>query len=172
MYSALSTELKSQQKVREKGQHVMIFHRKVEIRIAVSCRFSLLLLSFLPPVRTPASQGPTNPSSAPPRCQNNLATLPHHTHTLRGGEFTPPSGRTTESRPLLPRWRQRTSTRQYNGSCTSRSTHVVVDMRSTVPWLPTTRTSACTSSLPLTCVSLPLPCALTNTSNEPSKCYK
>ena len=75
------TELKSQQKVREKGQHVMIFHSKVEICIAVSCRFSLLLLSFLPPVRTPASQGPTSPSSAPPRCQNNLATLPHHTHT-------------------------------------------------------------------------------------------
>ena len=56
MNSALSTELKSQQKVREKGQHVMIFHSKVEICIAVSCRFSLLLLSFLPPVRTPASQ--------------------------------------------------------------------------------------------------------------------
>ena len=49
------TELKSQQKVREKGQHVMIFHSKVEICIAVSCRFSLLLLSFLSPVRTPAS---------------------------------------------------------------------------------------------------------------------
>ena len=30
------------------------------------------------------------------------------------GEFTPPLGRTTESRPLLPSWRQRTSTRQNN----------------------------------------------------------
>ena len=40
---------------REKGQHVIIFHSKVEICIAVSCRFPLLLLSFLPPVRTPAS---------------------------------------------------------------------------------------------------------------------
>ena len=36
---------------REKGQHVIIFHCQVEICIAVSCRFSLVLLSFLPPVR-------------------------------------------------------------------------------------------------------------------------
>ena len=51
MNPALSTELKSQQIGREKGQHVIIFHCQVEICIAVSCRFSLLLLSFLPPVR-------------------------------------------------------------------------------------------------------------------------
>ena len=110
---------------REKGQHVIIFHSKVEICIAVSCRFSLLLLSFLPHVRTPASQGPTSPSSAPPRCQNNLATLPPPTETLLGGG---------SSRLLLPSRKQRTSTRQNNKSCASRSTHIVVDMRSTVLW--------------------------------------
>ena len=49
---------------------------------------------------------------------------------------------TTESRPLLPSRRQRTSTRQNNRSYASRSTYAVVDMRSTVPWLPTTHTSA------------------------------
>ena len=36
-----STELKSQQIGREKGQHVIIFHCQVGICIAVSCRFSL-----------------------------------------------------------------------------------------------------------------------------------
>ena len=36
---------------RQKGQHVIIFHCQVEICIAVSCRFTLVLLSFLPPVR-------------------------------------------------------------------------------------------------------------------------
>ena len=67
--------------------------------------------------------------------KNNLATLPPPTHTrCLVGEFTPPLGCTTESRPLLPSWRQRTSTRQNNKSCSSRSTHIVVDMRSTVLW--------------------------------------
>ena len=37
---------------------------------------------------------------------------------------------------LLPRWRQRASTRQNNKSCASRSTHIVVEIRSTVLWAP------------------------------------
>ena len=151
-----------------RGKHGQLRHMTVEwsqYRFCACVPVPVRLLCGRLPHRAPLVL-PARPRAD----KNNLATLPHHTRTLRGGEFTPPFGRMTESRPLLPKWRQRASTRQHNGSCTSRSTHIVVDMRSTVQWLPTARTSACTSSLPLTCVSLPLPC-LNDTPNEPSKCY-
>ena len=72
---------------------------------------------------------------ARPRADRTTLLLSRHQHTLcLVGEFTLPLGHMTESRPLLPSQRQRTSTRQNNKSCASRSTHVVVDMRSTVLW--------------------------------------
>ena len=72
---------------------------------------------------------------ARPRADRTTLLLSRHQHTLcLVGEFTLPLGHLTESRPLLPSQRQRTSTRQNNKSCASRSTHVVVDMRSTVLW--------------------------------------
>ena len=93
MNSALSTELKSQQIGRAKGQHVIIFHCQVEICIAVSCRFSLLLLSFLPPVRAPVLCGRL-PHTAPlvlparPRADKTTLLLSRHPHTFcLVGEF-------------------------------------------------------------------------------------
>ena len=79
------------------------------------------------------------PLALPARPRADKTTLllsrHQHTHTLLGGGVHPATfGRMTESRPLLPSRRQRTSTRQNNKSCASRSTHVVVDMRSTVLW--------------------------------------
>ena len=72
---------------------------------------------------------------ARPRADRTTLLLSRHQHTLcLVWEFTLPLGRMTESRPLLPSQRQRTSARQNNKSCASRSTYVVVDMRSTVLW--------------------------------------
>ena len=91
MNSALSTELKSQQIGREKGQHAIIFHCQVEICIAVSCRFSLLLLSFLPPVRALCCAGTclTPPSSvvAAERCSLPARAARRGVSSLSRGRF-------------------------------------------------------------------------------------
>ena len=84
----LRSHTRDQQKNNKRGKKassVMPLRPAGGVALPFLCLFPC---SCLLPVRTPASQGPTSPSSAPPRCQNNLATLPHHTHTRRGGEFT------------------------------------------------------------------------------------
>ena len=65
---------------REKGQHAMLFHQQGGYALPFLSVSLLPPSSFLPPVRTPASQGPTSPSSAPPRADKTAFLLPRH-HT-------------------------------------------------------------------------------------------